>query len=315
MAKVIKLKNLLKENTLTLAGGVVSQNAFHNDMSLTNLVKEKYGNLESEPKISSEQILSKIQEFGSLGDTIYQSGDLKEAAKTLSDIANAAKVHTLRETEDWFDKVTVNRNMKELTNLSKQFGKLSEDASSVQQRLSALYEDMGNVLSRYYDLNETHTDGHESDDDETPEIETGEENPYREPQNEAAEFVAFSKKTGRLVQYKSKEARDKALKDGRSTLSKKGMTKTAMKGFKGQLRKIQKQQSKRASADLQKSISNLWKKESFQSDITEEDTKYAKFFRGALNKFGVSSPAELGDKKQAFYNYVDKNYQAKQETD
>ena len=226
----LKLKKLLKEHTLSLAGGVVSKPAFHNDMSLANLVKEKYGTPESEPQISSEQILSKIQEFGNLGDTIYQSGDLKETAKTLSDIANAAKVHTLRETEDWFDKVTVNRNMKELTNLSKQFGKLSEEANSVQQRLSALYEDMGNVLGRYYDLNETHDYGHESDDAETPEIETGEENPYQEP-------------------------------------------------------------------------------------VSEADDKYAKFFRGALNKFGVSSPAELGDKKQAFFNYVDKNYQAKQETD
>jgi intein-encoded DNA endonuclease-like protein len=230
MSKPIKLKNLLKEHTLSLAGGVVSKPAFHNDMSLANLVKEKYGTTESEPQISSEQILSKIQEFGNLGKSIYQEGDLKQTAKTLSDIANAAKVHTLRETEDWFDKVTVNRNMKELTNLSNQFGKLSEEASSVQQRLSALYEDMGNVLSRYYDLNETHDYGHESDDAETPEIETGEENPYQEP-------------------------------------------------------------------------------------VSEADDKYAKFFRGALNKFGVSSPAELGDKKQAFYNYVDKNYQAKQETD
>mgnify|MGYP003127592194 CR=1 FL=1 len=226
----LKLKKLLKEHTLTLAGGVVSKPAFHNDMSLANLVKEKYGTTESEPQISSEQILSKIQEFGNLGKSIYQEGDLKQTAKTLSDIANAAKVHTLRETEDWFDKVTVNRNMKELTNLSKQFGKLSEEASSVQQRLSALYEDMGNVLSRYYDLNETHDYGHESDDAETPEVETGEQNPYQEP-------------------------------------------------------------------------------------VSEADDKYAKFFRGALNKFGVSSPAELGDKKQAFYNYVDKNYQAKQETD
>ncbi len=230
MSKPIKLKNLLKEHTLSLAGGVVSKPAFHNDMSLANLVKEKYGTPESEPQISSEQILSKIQEFGNLGKSIYQEGDLKQKAKTLSDIANAAKVHTLRETEDWFDKVTVNRNMKELTNLSNQFGKLSEEASSVQQRLSALYEDMGNVLGRYYDLNETHDYGHESDDAETPEIETGEENPYQEP-------------------------------------------------------------------------------------VSEADNKYAEFFRGALNKFGVSSPAELGDKKQAFYNYVDKNYQAKQETD
>jgi len=231
----LKLKKILKEHTLSLAGGVISKPAFHTDMSLSNMVKEKYGEVESETKISSEQILSKIQEFGQLGKSIYKTGDLKETAKTLSDIANAAKVHTLRETEDWFDKVTVNRNMKELTNLSKHFGKLSEEASSVQQRLEALYEDMGIVLSRYYDLNEAHTYGHESDDIETPELETGEENPYQEP-----------------------------------------------------------------IAD---------------DEITEQDTKYAKFFKGALKKFGVSTPAELGDKKKDFFNYVDKNYEAENETD
>ena len=231
----LKLKKILKEHTLSLAGGVISKPAFHTDMSLSNMVKEKYGEVESETKISSEQILSKIQEFGQLGKSIYKSGDLKETSKTLSDIANAAKVHTLRETEDWFDKVTVNRNMKELTNLSKHFGKLSEEASSVQQRLEALYEDMGIVLSRYYDLNEAHTYGHESDDIETPELETGEENPYQEP-----------------------------------------------------------------IAD---------------DELTEEDTKYAKFFKGALKKFGVSTPAELGDKKKEFFNYVDKNYEAENETD
>jgi len=235
MSKQIKLKNLLKEHSISLAGGVISKPAFHTDMSLSNMVKEKYGEVERKTKISSEQILSKIQEFGKLGKSIYKSGDLKETAKTLSDIANSAKVHTLRETEDWFDKITVNRNMKELTNLSKNFNKLSEEASSVQQRLEALYEDMGNVLSRYYDLNEAHTYGHESDDIETPELETGEENPYQEP-----------------------------IED---------------------------------------------------DEITEEDTRYAKFFKGALKKFGVSTPAELGDKKKEFFNYVDKNYSAENETD
>ena len=48
--------------------------------------------------------------------------NLKEIASSLSEIANKAKTYTLSETDDWFDKVTVNRNMKELTNLSKSFG-------------------------------------------------------------------------------------------------------------------------------------------------------------------------------------------------
>ena len=46
----------------------------------------------------------------------------------------------------------------------------------------------------------------------------------------------------------------------------------------------------------------------------KEDTEYQKFFKSAMSKFGVNSPKELsGDKKKEFYNYVDKNYSAKNE--
>ena len=89
-----------------------------------------------------------------MGEALYQQQSLKETAKSLSQIAEMAASHTLQETEDWFDKVTVTRNMKELTNHSKAFSKISEEASSVQQRLSGLYEDMGNILNRYYDIPE-----------------------------------------------------------------------------------------------------------------------------------------------------------------
>ena len=225
-----KLKDLVNES-FSLVGGVVSTPAINAGYgSLTQIVKEKYGESSETKKVSPDDVKEALQNYNKLGEALYQQQSLKETAKSLSQIAEMAASHTLQETEDWFDKVTVNRNMKELTNLSKQFGKLSEEANSVQQRLSALYEDMGGVLGRYYDLNETHIDGHESDDDETLGVETGEENPYQEP-------------------------------------------------------------------------------------VSEADNKYAEFFRKAMNKFGVSSPSELGDKKKDFYNYVDKNYQAKQETD
>jgi len=44
--------------------------------------------------------------------------------------------------------------------------------------------------------------------------------------------------------------------------------------------------------------------------------EYEKFFTAALKKFGVKSPAELkGDKEKEFYDYIDKNWDAKTETD
>ena len=63
-----------------------------------------------------------------------------------------------------FDKITVSRNMKELTNLSKQFGKVASEANSLQERMSVLYEDMGNILGRYYTIGEAHVYGHDDED-------------------------------------------------------------------------------------------------------------------------------------------------------
>ena len=157
-----KLKKLVKEN-FSLVGGVVSVPAINAGYSsLSKIVKEKYG--EQSQKISSKQVSEALKSYNSLGEALYQQSALKETAKKLSSIAEMAATHTVQETEDWFDKVTVTRNMKELTNHSKQFSKIAEEASSVQQRLSALYEDMGMILNRYYDIGETHVYGHDVDD-------------------------------------------------------------------------------------------------------------------------------------------------------
>ena len=51
-------------------------------------------------------------------------------------------------------------------------------------------------------------------------------------------------------------------------------------------------------------------------NIIREETAYQKFFNSALDKFVVSSPKELqGEKEKEFYDYVDKNWEAENETD
>lgn len=48
--------------------------------------------------------------------------------------------------------------------------------------------------------------------------------------------------------------------------------------------------------------------------IVLESGDYKKFFQAALKKFGVTSPAELkGDKEKEFYDYIDKNWDGKDE--
>ena len=54
-------------------------------------------------------------------------------------------------------------------------------------------------------------------------------------------------------------------------------------------------------------------------DVTEagaEETDYEKFFAQAMKKFGVSSPIELSpEDTKKFFNYVDKNWDAEEESD
>ena len=173
--------------------------------------------------ITVKELVESIRNFNSIGESIYGKGSLKEVAESLSSIAEGAAQHTLSEAGDMFDKITVSRNMKELTNLSKQFGKVSQEANSLQERMSGLYEDMGHILGRYYEINEAHEPGHDEDE---------------------------------------------------------------MKESQG-----------------------------VEADTVHEGT-YEDFFQSAMKKFGISSPDELeDDKKKEFFNYVDKNYEAENETD
>ena len=65
------------------------------------------------------------------------------------------------------------------------------------------------------------------------------------------------------------------------------------------------------TAMIDKEISKEMKK----LNIKEASDEYEKFFKSALKKFKIDSPADLktDDKKKEFFNYVDKNYKAKEE--
>ena len=216
-----KLKDLLSEDITTM-GGLVSKPAFSNiDMGykstqLTAIVEDVYG--QSTQKFDVNEFMGEVSNFNSFGNEIYREGNLRQLAEKLSKLAETAKQHTLQETEDWFDKITVNRNMKDLTGLSSQFKKVATEAQSLQERMSGLYEDMGHILGRYYEIN----DSSPTDTNEAQKLE---------------------------------------------------------------------------------------------ADTVHEGT-YEDFFQSAMKKFNIGSPDELeDDEKVKFFNYVDKNYSAKSETD
>jgi len=123
------------------------------DIKLKELIKE-FALEDERPKVDKFKVTEAIRNYAKVGRALYQSGGILEAAKQLSEMATAAQNHVLGETNDWFDSVSVKRNMKELKGLTGQFKKTAVEANAVNQRLSALYEDMGNILNRYYEIDE-----------------------------------------------------------------------------------------------------------------------------------------------------------------
>ena len=120
-------------------------------IKLKNILREteEFQQLPSEIK---KHFLEIISTFGQHRESMTRKSDIRQVAETLGGIADAAQEYTLREGGDWFDRVTIKRNMNELKKLQTSFEKEAVEARAQQQRLEALYEDMGHVLGRYFEI-------------------------------------------------------------------------------------------------------------------------------------------------------------------
>jgi DNA polymerase III alpha subunit len=136
----------------------------YNDIRKTNLNEVKIVNgkfsikesLNGDKRPLSNEVkkhfLEIISTYNTFQEQMKRASDLTEVANTLGGIVEAARELTLRETADWFDGVTVKRNMSELDKMDKSFQKFAVEARAMDERLHSLYEDMGHILSRYYEI-------------------------------------------------------------------------------------------------------------------------------------------------------------------
>ena len=105
-------------------------------------------------KIDSGQVMNSVREFARFGQVLNRNEEFISAAKNIVAVAESAQEHVLAETGDWFDKISVNRNMKQMNGIVKEFKKTVTENSAMNQRLLSLYEEMGMILNRYYDIGE-----------------------------------------------------------------------------------------------------------------------------------------------------------------
>ena len=105
------------------------------DIKLKDFIYE-FALEQEKPKVNKYEVTEAIKNYARVGEQLRVNNNIMEAAKQLAKMAEDAQHHVLGENDDWFDSVSIKRNMKELKGLTGQ------------------YEDMGNILNRYYEIDE-----------------------------------------------------------------------------------------------------------------------------------------------------------------
>ena len=135
-----KLFNLLKESQ-------------HMDYRRLNIGEEDL----DDTKMTNEEkraFIEAVASYRKIGEAIYHNGNLMEAYQNIKKIVETAHKLTLQETGDWFDKVTVSRHMKSMNESFKIFTNTIKEVSTLQQRLESSYDEIGEILGKYYEIKE-----------------------------------------------------------------------------------------------------------------------------------------------------------------
>ena len=107
------------------------------------------------PKLSPEQkrkLMEMVSQYNTLGQKLRMENALIETATALSEISELAETYACNEASDWFATEVVKTDFKRARGISETFQKLARECHGKVQQLNALYEDMGHILGRYYEI-------------------------------------------------------------------------------------------------------------------------------------------------------------------
>lgn len=124
-----------------------------------------------------KRFIQSVYRFAEYANSVRREHNLLEVCKRMNEMIGAAQKLTLAETQDSFDAVTVKRHMKELNDRYNLFEKTAKEMHTLQQRLESAYDDIGQVLNKYYEINDLVN--------ETTDKRTGNKTSFREFQQKA----------------------------------------------------------------------------------------------------------------------------------
>ena len=125
-------------------------------MKLKNILNESNRDAfnRSLTREQKREIMDSVSRFNDFGAKIYKTNEIAEMVEAIRNMTNGASKLALQETDDWFDGVTVKRDMKEVAKSTQLFEKAAKELSTLQQRLESVFEDIGHKLGKYYDIHE-----------------------------------------------------------------------------------------------------------------------------------------------------------------
>jgi DNA-binding Lrp family transcriptional regulator len=109
----------------------------------------------NQKKLSAQekrQLLELVREFNHYRNAFKSADELKTVAEKISYIAELTEKYGLNETSEWFEGVTLQRDMKELKKLSTEISKILDKCYKPIKEAEALYEEAGIKLERYFNM-------------------------------------------------------------------------------------------------------------------------------------------------------------------
>ena len=120
------------------------------NIKLMGLIEDIGIMADEKPRVNKYEVIEAVKSYQTVGKQMYHNNNILETAKQLVQMAEAAQNHILGESDDWFDN-----------------------------------EDMGNILNRYYDIDEALDAVGKEDDDVDNDGDTDDSDRYLKKRRDA----------------------------------------------------------------------------------------------------------------------------------
>jgi hypothetical protein len=98
------------------------------------------------------KLLGMIGKFNEYRNAMKMAEELKQVAENIVYIAEMTEKYGLNETSEWFEGVTLERDMKEIKKYAMELHKIANKVHPQVQQAEAIYEEIGLKLERYFNL-------------------------------------------------------------------------------------------------------------------------------------------------------------------